>query len=57
MENDIESWIKIQGILYMLDFDEENKPTYERALKMHFIDKEPDYYQVLTEAYLNKAWK
>ena len=57
MEKDIESWIKIQGILYMLESDKDTQPNYERALKLHFISKAPDYDMILTQAYLNNACK
>jgi len=43
----MESWSKIQGILYDQETTEELRPTHEKALKLHFGSFEPDYEETL----------
>lgn len=47
LESEVPPWSKIQGILYDLEINEETRPTYERALRLHFVNMLPDYEETL----------
>lgn len=47
LEEEIQPWTYIQGILYDLFTDKKKQPSFEKAWKLHFLGQEPDYKQTL----------
>lgn len=47
LEEDIQTWTHIQGILFDHFNDEAKKPSFKKAVKMHFLDTKPDYIETL----------